>query len=275
MKFRLEREGGLIVKIEPMDSTIVYQNSVLVHRLEADCELLPGERLYATLGNKQSNGEFTDLTVPLAMGTTSSYIEDEKTYYECIVKMPNQILKEAGEKGVAFTILIPRGTEPETYRQVTSGNAEFQVGASLAGVDYESIPDSNVSLMQDEIDSIAKDVSKAEAAATIAQTAATIAQAAAESTKEAAKTYEKSFTKGEWAAVNGRYRLIVQQNEHGFQNPYVDKILIEFEDEDGVHMSEVSYEDKILTVTKAIMVYVDVPLASYSQYSGKIIIKGV
>lgn len=132
-----------------------------------------------------------------------------------------------------------------------------------------------LNIADDDMSTLMQGIAQAADSAISAAQSATIAQAAAESAKEAAKTYEKSFTKGEWAAVNGRYRLIVQQNEHGFQNPYVDKILIEFEDEDGIHMSEVSYEDKILTVTKAIMVYVDVPLASYSQYSGKIIIKGV
>lgn len=84
-----------------------------------------------------------------------------------------------------------------------------------------------------------------------------------------AKYYTKEFTKADFTQVGTeqKYVLAIKKEEHGLNNAYVMKMIINDEPTSCI------YEDKTLS-TGTVKIYVTIDLANKSQYNGKIYLKG-
>lgn len=92
------------------------------------------------------------------------------------------------------------------------------------------------------------------------------------------RTYTKDFTKSDFQQVGTeqRYFIAIKKAEHGLENPYVDKVLLNRSsdiDETTNFQTAVAVGEKTLS-TGTIKVYVTIDLSKYTEYSGKIYLKG-
>lgn len=92
------------------------------------------------------------------------------------------------------------------------------------------------------------------------------------------KTYVKEFTKSDFKTVGlySLYCISIPKSEHNLENPYVVKILAKCK---GDNISGDTFLEPIVTKEKvfvdgSIKIYIEVNLLLYSEYSGKIYLKG-
>ena len=92
------------------------------------------------------------------------------------------------------------------------------------------------------------------------------------------KSFIKAFTKVDFKQVGTaqRYFISIKKAEHGLENPYVDKVLVNrsIDSEETTNFqTAVSVGEKTLS-TGTIKIYVTIDLSKYTEYSGRIYLKG-
>lgn len=91
-------------------------------------------------------------------------------------------------------------------------------------------------------------------------------------------SYSKQFTKADFIQIgmSQRYYISIKYSEHGLQNPYVDKILLDCNSdgsESTTFQTPIVASERTLS-TWTIKIYVTVDLTKYTKYSGTIYLKG-
>lgn len=107
---------------------------------------------------------------------------------------------------------------------------------------------------------------------------AEINEAISEVEKMQGRSYVKDFTKSDFSqiATAQRYVISITKNEHGLKKPYVDKVLINRSadsEETVAFQTAVVVQEKTLS-TDTIKVYITIDLTKYTEYSGKIYLRG-
>lgn len=91
------------------------------------------------------------------------------------------------------------------------------------------------------------------------------------------KGYIKEFTKADFAQVGTAqlYVLAITKKEHGLTNPYVDKVIVTKSDgiETAAFQTAVIVQEKTLS-TGTVKIYITIDINKYTEYSGKIYLRG-
>lgn len=92
------------------------------------------------------------------------------------------------------------------------------------------------------------------------------------------KTYVKQFNKADFTQLGTeqKYYITITKTEHGLNNAYVGKMLVNYTEsgEDTAdYQTAVVFEEKTLS-TGTIKVYITIDLSQYTEYSGKIYLRG-
>ena len=131
MNFSITRDGIDIDQVKIIGKNEVYQSSVLIKTIRAVVELLTGEMLFVTFGYYDSMGVLVNYTKrPLLMNKKTD--STGKEFYEAFI--PNEVIKDKGEKAMSFVILYKSGqneNSEDVYRITTSKIIKFNVLETL------------------------------------------------------------------------------------------------------------------------------------------------
>jgi hypothetical protein len=131
MNISITRDGIDIDEVKIIGKSEIYQSSTLVKRIRADVELLTNEMLYVSFGYYDAMGALVNYTKrPVYM--TEKKDSNNKSYYEAII--PNDVIKDKGEKAMSFVILYNSGknaNNEDVFRITTSKIIKFSVIETL------------------------------------------------------------------------------------------------------------------------------------------------
>ena len=90
--------------------------------------------------------------------------------------------------------------------------------------------------------------------------------------------YEREFTKDDFSQIgtSQQYVLAIPKSEHGLTKPYVEKVLINKSadnEETTTFQTSVAVGEKTLS-TGTVKIYITINLDNYTEYSGKIYLRG-